>query len=164
MAVYRRGNVYWAKWTAAGKLRRKSLGTRSRADAERLFAELRDREPEALRVGEILKRWVSFQEKRRKPRSVHAYRIVQRRFTGAWGSMLPSDLTRNRVEDFQEAMLEAGRAAHDQSSGGARDLGVALGTRAGIIRVSSPPLEEARCSRPLFAEVPDRLGGQPTLH
>ena len=108
MGVYRRGNTYWARWREDGVERRRSLGTRSKAEAERLLADILDAKYEAITVAEVLKRWVAFQTRRRKPRSVHAYRVVLRRFTLMWGDLTAEDLTRAAIEEAQEAMLTAG--------------------------------------------------------
>ncbi len=104
LAIYKRGKTYWARWAEAGRIRRQSLGTEDRAEAERNFRRL---QAEVLTVADVLKRWVAFQKPRRKPRSLHAYRIVQRRFTSMWGELRPEEITRRKVEETQEAMLAA---------------------------------------------------------
>ena len=104
MGLYRRGKTYWARWTEGTEVRRQSLGTADREEAERRFRDLR---AERVTVRAVLKRWVAYQKPRRKPRSLHAYRIVQRRFTIMWGDLLPREMTRQTIEEAQEAMLTA---------------------------------------------------------
>ena len=107
MGIYRRGNTYWARWRENGQERRRSLGTRSKAEAERLFAEIA---AESLTVREVLARWFRFQMPRCKPRSVDLYKIVKKRFTGLWGDLKPRELTTSVIEDTQETLLQIGLA------------------------------------------------------
>ncbi len=107
MGIYRRGNVYWARWLKDGKARRKSLGTKDRAEAEQRFAEL-TRSAQDLRVRDILRRWLAYQTPRCKPRSVHIYKIVAKRFSIVWGGLRPADVNTRVVEDFQDSALLAG--------------------------------------------------------
>jgi hypothetical protein len=41
VGIYKRGAVYWARWTEDGEKRWQSLGTEDGREAERLFDELR---------------------------------------------------------------------------------------------------------------------------
>lgn len=104
--IFKRGNVYWARWTENGEKKRKSLGTKDPREAQRIFEELTKQG--SLTVGEILTRWLKYKRARCKPRSVDLYEIVRRRFTAVWGDLTPSQLTTTLVEDFQERALEVG--------------------------------------------------------
>ena len=57
---------------------------------------------------EVLSRWIKYQTARCKPRSVHLYKIVRRRFSLAWGNLRPKQITTLVVEEFQEGALLAG--------------------------------------------------------
>ncbi len=50
MGLYRRGNTWWARWTEGGQKRRRSLGTRSKAEAERLVARVREHDTRVLTI------------------------------------------------------------------------------------------------------------------
>ncbi len=45
MGIYKRGEVFWARWDEDGKQHRKSLGTKRRSTAEQLFKDLTGRGP-----------------------------------------------------------------------------------------------------------------------
>ena len=51
MGIYRRGNVYWARWVEDGELHRQSLETGSRRVAERRFEEVSTDVSEFLKKG-----------------------------------------------------------------------------------------------------------------
>ncbi len=104
MGLYKRGKTYWARWTEGGEIRRQSLETADPQEAERRFRDLRT---DRVTVREVLKRWVAYQKPRRKARSLHAYRIAQRRFTMMWGDLLSREVTRRTIEEAQDAMLAA---------------------------------------------------------
>jgi integrase len=113
MGIFRRGSTYWARWRVGGVQRRVSRETRSRAEAERLFAEILDGKDVAtggLTVAEVLRKWLAFQASRRKPRSQHAYKIAARRFTMMWGTKRPAEITRVTIEEAQESLLAIGRS------------------------------------------------------
>jgi integrase len=69
-----------------------------------------DPEEKSVRIRDVFRAWLAFQKSRRKARSVHAYTIACRRFGRAWGALRPAELTRQAVEEMQEAMLAAGLA------------------------------------------------------
>jgi site-specific recombinase XerD len=100
--------VYWARWIRAGKLERRSLETKDRREAERLFEDLTAGGGGGLTVRDVLGRWLKHQTVRCKPRSVHLYKIVRKRFSLAWGDLWPEEVTTVVVEDFQESALQAG--------------------------------------------------------
>lgn len=58
--IYRRGSTYWARLYADGAKHRRSLGTRSRVEAQRLFAEILDGKDagsgRGLTVAEVLRK------------------------------------------------------------------------------------------------------------
>ncbi|MCZ6782249.1 MAG: tyrosine-type recombinase/integrase, partial [Proteobacteria bacterium] len=107
MAIYRRGDVYWARWVEDGKQHRQSLRTKDRREAEQLYQELTTR-ASGLTVRDVLSRWIKYQTARCKPRSVHLYKIVRKRFALTWGDLRPEQITTIVVEEFQEGALLAG--------------------------------------------------------
>jgi integrase len=107
VGIYKRGEVYWARWTEGGAQRRRSLGTKDPKEARRLYEELLSA-AENLTVGEILSRWLKFQSARCRPRSVHLYKIVGKRFSHVWGDLHPVEVTTTVVEEFQESVLMIG--------------------------------------------------------
>ena len=107
MGIYRRGKVYWARWSEDRKLRRQSLETKDRREAERLYEKLVTGDA-GLRVREVLKRWFQYKEARSKPRSLDLYTVVRKRFTLIWGDRRPEEITSVVVEEFQEQALRAG--------------------------------------------------------
>jgi integrase len=108
VAIYRRGNIYWARWIKDGKRYRQSLGTRKRREAEDRFEALISEDTASLTVREILTRWIKYQTARCKPRSIHLYKIVRKRFSMVWGDLRPDQITTLVVEEFQERSLVAG--------------------------------------------------------
>ena len=60
MAIYLRGNVYWARWDEGGKQKRRSLGTKDRREAEALYEDLTAKAT-SLTVREVLGRWIKYQ-------------------------------------------------------------------------------------------------------
>jgi site-specific recombinase XerD len=107
VGIYRRGKVYWARWVEDGKRQRRSLGTTDRRQAERMYEEIKQ-EGTRLKVREVLARWLQFKAARCKPRSVHLYKIVRKRFSLVWGDLRPNEITTLKVEEFQESALRAG--------------------------------------------------------
>ncbi len=107
VGIYRRGNRYWARWVEDGKQRRRSLGTKDRREAERRYQEL-NAKAAGLTVRDVLTRWIKYQTARCKPRSVHLYKIVRKRFSLVWGDLRAEEITTTVVEEFQESALEAG--------------------------------------------------------
>ncbi|MEE8508324.1 MAG: site-specific integrase, partial [Myxococcota bacterium] len=57
---------------------------------------------------DVLSRWIMYQRARCKPRSVHLYKIVRKRFSLSWGDLRPEQITALVVEEFQEGALLAG--------------------------------------------------------
>ena len=128
MRIYRRGQTWWADFTRGGERLRQSLGTRDRSEAERVakvlaraISPVRVVAPPPLvskprgskangtpSVRQVLRRWLSYQEPRRKPNSLHAYRIVVKRFSMVWGDLRADEVTRERIEEFQETALQLG--------------------------------------------------------
>ena len=88
MGIYKRGAVYWARWTEGGTKLYKSLGTKDRREAERLFEELRG--GGRITMGTILSQWCDYQKPRCKPKSLHHYKIVRKRFSAMWGASSPA--------------------------------------------------------------------------
>ena len=107
MGIYLRGNVYWARWDDEGKQRRRSLGTQDRGEAESRYEDLTAKAA-SLAVREVLSRWIKYQTARCKPRSVHLYKIVRKRFSLVWGDLRPDQITTLVVEEFQEKSLAVG--------------------------------------------------------
>ena len=108
MGIYRRGDVYWARWVDAdGKQRRRSLRTKDHREAGQRYEELTEKAT-SLTVRDVLSRWIRYQTARCKPRSVHLYKIVRKRFSLVWGDLRPEQLTTVVVEEFQESALLAG--------------------------------------------------------
>ena len=107
MGIYRRGNVYWARWIEDGKQLRRSLGTKNRREAEREYEKLTRKGP-GLAVREVLGLWIKYQTARCKPRSIQLYKIVRKRFSLVWGDLQPKDVTILAVEEFQETALQMG--------------------------------------------------------
>jgi len=107
MGIYKRGDVYWARWLEDGKQHRKSLGTKQRSEAEFLFENLTVKKTNPT-VREILKLWLKYQTPRCKPRSVHLYKIVRKRFSLVWGDLRPEEITILKMEEFQEKSLMVG--------------------------------------------------------
>ena len=121
MGIYKRGAVYWARWTEDGGKRWQSLGTGDRREAERLFDELRA--GGQLTMRSVLSEWFEHQEARCKPRSIHLYRIVRKRFTAMWGELQPREVTTRVVEEAQETLLKLGRGPTTIN----HQIGIALG-------------------------------------
>jgi integrase len=107
VGIYRRGKVYWARWVEDGKPQRRSLGTKDHREAERRYEEITT-EGARLTVRDVLSRWIKFQTVRCKPRSVHLYKIVRKRFSLAWGDLQPEEVNTAVVEEFQESALLVG--------------------------------------------------------
>ncbi len=119
MRVYTRGRTYWADYLDGNKRVRKSLGTRNRREAEERAAELLRTEAT---VREILRRWFEYQVPRCKPKSVHLYKIVRKRFSILWGDLRPEELSTAVVEDTQESLLRVGLAPRSIN----HQIGIAL--------------------------------------
>ena len=131
MSIYKRGNTWWADFKRGEDRIRQSLDTTKRAEAERIAKILskfmpdesgipstamkrvrssRSHSKQQPTVREILRQWLAYQETRRKPNSVHAYRIAAKRFSYVWGDLQPEEVTRRKVEQFQETALRLGLA------------------------------------------------------
>ncbi len=113
MGIYKRGEVFWARWDEDGKQHRKSLGTKRRSTAEQLFKDLTGKvpappKPAALTVREILDLWVKHQTPRCKPHSIRLYKVVRKRFSLVWGDLPPEEISTLLVEQFQEKSLTVG--------------------------------------------------------
>ena len=78
----------------------------------------------SLTVRDILTRWLRYQTPRCKPRSLHLYKIVRKRFSLAWGDLRPAEVTTLVVEDFQETCLQLGLSPRTIN----HQIGIALGT------------------------------------
>ncbi len=92
MGIYRRGNVYWARWDEDGTQQRRSLNTKNRREAEARFEDLISAAP-GLTVREVLDRWLKYQIPRCKPQSVRLYKITRKRFSMVWGALQPEEIT-----------------------------------------------------------------------
>jgi len=109
VSIYRRGKVYWGRWVEGGKQHRRSLGTSDRQKAERRYEEIKSGlPPGGMTVRDVLGRWLKYQTPRCKPRSVHLYKIVRKRFSLVWGDLRPEEITILAVEEFQESALQVG--------------------------------------------------------
>ena len=91
-----------------GSCTARSLETKDRRKAEQLFEEITTTKGPRLTVRDVLARWIKFQTARCKPRSVHLYKIVRKRFSLVWGDLRPDEVTTSVVEEFQENALLAG--------------------------------------------------------
>ena len=129
MRIYRRGQTWWVDFTRDGERLRQSLGTRDRSEAERIAKVLaraispvrrapppRVPKPQGIKardrlsVRQVLRQWLAFQEPRRKPNSLQTYRIIVKRFSMVWGALQVDEVTREKIEEFQETALQHGLA------------------------------------------------------
>ena len=119
MGIYKRGKVYWVRWVEDGERHRKSLGTKSRREAEILFEQLtgkssprdispRDTSPPRILLREVLKLWLKHQTSRCKPKSIRIYETACKRFTMSFGDRRPEEITTLLVEQFQDKLLMVG--------------------------------------------------------
>ena len=97
MGIYQRGQVYWARWVEDGKQHRRSLLTKDPREAERLYQDLAGKSA-GLTVRDVLSRWIKYQTPRCKPRSVHLYKMVRKRFSLVWGDLRPKQITTTVVD------------------------------------------------------------------
>jgi integrase len=139
MGIYRRGKVYWGRWSEGGKQHRKSLDTEDQGVAEERFEELLGQESPGLTMRHILRDWLEYQRKRCKPQTIQIYRIVRKRFAIFWGNLRPEEITPVKIKEAQDSMLRVGlspRTINQQIDSGLSAIRWA--TDQGLIDVQPP--------------------------
>lgn len=121
MSVYRRGNVWWYKFTflgtavqASSKSRSKTLAREAEADhrrrLERTLAGLpaEEREARVQTVGAVVEKYLRDYELTHRAKSVLFVRGRLRRVVEALGSLMLHELTEDKVRDYQRDRVAAG--------------------------------------------------------
>ena len=122
MGVYKRGNIYYARYWQDGRIHRKSLDTGDRRLAEDYFHVLygepakRRRRHEAKQqkrrrapstVADALTAWLERVEVNHagKPATIRSYRFQAGRWRRRWGSLQLAELDRGELESWRDARL-----------------------------------------------------------
>jgi integrase len=108
VGLYNRNGTWYARWSQQGKLRRRSLNTSDRKQAERLYGKLlrsQERDENGTPFDEIAESWL--RKKRSdhpdKPLTIQKYSYVARMFSKRWGSLC--HISEEHVEEFKEERL-----------------------------------------------------------
>ncbi len=110
MAIYRRGNTWWTDYRdRKGRRVRLSLRTTELAQAQRLVAELEERDATSVTLEDLLDQWCHAKiAGTTKQRSQEVYDLARRRFSRLWGHLPAEDFPADTIREWRDQRVAEG--------------------------------------------------------